>query len=1066
MNTSMYVLMKHILLLMLVLLSNSIQARAIKPFDLSYEFPEQGIPLYTETQVLLDISSMHSWTSGMAILTVTPISYVVPDSNAVNLQVARHIPFGSGEGTLTLPIPVTILADGEYDVWVEVTLNTGRGQLGRARIFSVVAEEGQTWFGADSVSDSIRAKVRFLIENRRTTRTGNYPEIEFDRLFDEVMQKRDEKARENTNEPTARRTPRSSPALITKGDTITFSGEWEGPDNTGILKRFSMHGVKITVDDEELDTTTNLPKTKPIIGYLAKGKFAFSAPRDKYKFKVTLESKFAGIKPDGSIDMSGQGIGYFQVLQQTGSTYTESIGNNAVYVLSSRSGHPERGSMWAAFHGMAEMVLLARQELQVDKKGGFDVIFAGSGSFFDPPSGSITIVLLDRNDWDVVAHEFGHAISAERNVEHPSLQTLGGDHDGSNQYDLMANSSTYHHKGNSVGLAFGEGFGTWFGTALLEHSGYKGAFENIGDKIYNDTEDTSIATNMEANTAPTTTAPQSFGEDTEEALHNLLWDLYDIDLEEVNEADNANNKNIQDNEANSRVVCNDCKDNTSGGLNGVWNVLDGGNLANISDFWRTLVKKVFKKTIDGIDSSTNDFLKNGERAIPYLALRRILNVTHTFVEFGIAPFLETASTQINLTGTKGPAFLWSQKKTGSLSGLNKFTLALYSSDLNTLVFKKDISNILSYQLVQADLQHIDSTVNALSTPPASLIAVVIGITDASISPVSGPYFSNPVELPLQPQPSGGLQPPGKLLMEQPGELLQPYGYWTGNASLISYHDKNANLFDDAYPYGITRDVAVLPSGQDNPVVFFQWQISKGNCDRLKVAANRLSAEENNVDITIGLWSNRSLDKTFVNINLPFIIGEENTGYTFLDNDNQWYVVGVALRKLKKSTSTRFLDATCTSELPTNKPYQKYRSIVLDSGHKWNGNSSIISRMFSHLAGFPLAGSSWPYGVFEDITYVHPSFEKPIVFFQWMASDVCTDLIIDAPHLKNSEKQVKLGTKMWRDSNYQSNSVPLPYTLRNPYALSTNDGRIWKVIRVAFDNPVSQTAKIEAKCSGN
>jgi hypothetical protein len=83
-------LMMHILLLGVVLLSAPVLASVDKPFDLTYEFPAQGIALNTATQVSLEISDAPAWSSGVAELTVIPFPYVVPDSNADNLQVERQ----------------------------------------------------------------------------------------------------------------------------------------------------------------------------------------------------------------------------------------------------------------------------------------------------------------------------------------------------------------------------------------------------------------------------------------------------------------------------------------------------------------------------------------------------------------------------------------------------------------------------------------------------------------------------------------------------------------------------------------------------------------------------------------------------------------------------------------------------------------------------------------------------------------------------------------------------------------------------------------------------------------
>jgi hypothetical protein len=795
-------LMKHILILGVVLLSTSVQATVYEPFSLGYEFPAQGVALNTETQVLLEISEAPAWSSGMAILTVTPFPYVVPSSNADNLQVERQITFGAGEGALSVSIPVNVLDNGEYDVRVEVTLETEQGQLVEVRDFSVVAEDNKAWFGVDSVKNCILVKIQTLLESQGMSSTNSEFEAEFIRRFDEVVQNRVDKSWENTNPDdllVTRRTSRILPS-IEVGEQIIFTAKWKGPDNNNNLIEFPMHGVKITIRDK-----TGISPPIDREGYLVNGEFKFHAPYKNYRFKAIVEAKFAGINSDGSIDSKageiikfgeilgnplnivdepGNGTGHFEVLllhtlkvfnkvilrwphrqfvkdtqsyagtigvidpaivnNQTDSSVIETSPNDFVnvhkysYVFSTKNTtFRDSADVWSVFHGMAEMVLQTKRQLDVDKDKGFEVFFPTlTGKTNREFNGNINIGWKNRHNWDVIAHEFGHSIAAENDVTKGSH---GGYHNGRNQYEIDqkdkdGNSrdskvNTYHHKANSLALAFSEGFATWFGMALLEESSYKNRFQNVGDKKYK-------IYDMEDNKYKLKQYQYYYGEDTERAVHNLLWDLYD-----------------SENEPNIHALCTDCKDNTSLGLNGVWNILDGGELTSISDFWHRLVEKAFNSTIDK-DETKNDFLKYGKETIPHLSLRQILNVTPTFVEFGIAPILTLPfSKEINLDdGTIAPSFNWGQMNKSSLK-LDRFTLALYSSDLKTLVFKNSTNMPNDYFLEDNDLKLIKDKVYELSPLPESLTAVLIGESEPNSQingdVVSGPYFSNPVKLPVK-----------------------------------------------------------------------------------------------------------------------------------------------------------------------------------------------------------------------------------------------------------------------------------------------------------------------------
>ena len=293
-------------------------------------------------------------------------------------------------------------------------------------------------------------------------------------------------------------------------------------------------------------------------------------------------------------------------------------------------------------------------------------------------------------------------------------------------------------------------------------------------------------------------------------------------------------------------------------------------------------------------------------------------------------------------------------------------------------------------------------------------------------------------------------------------------FWTGNGSIISHHAINvsntlngsrANISDSEYPYGITQDVTMTHVKTQKPVGFFQWQISD-SCDRLRIEYNSSNYQDRFADITVGSWHTREYDITFENVPLPFVLGQSNTKFEFNYSGTGWFVVAVALRN--NNLSSERISATCTDETPTvySKELIKGKSTIVD-GYKWNGNGSIISRIYkksSHINYSVQPFGDWPYGAFRDVTQVHKSQYKPIVFFQWMASDICTSLTIDVPTLGCSEKKVKLGVKSWADSSYDTRSVTLPYTI-------DDENRLWNVIRIAFDNPVSQDARVEAKCNG-
>ena len=289
--------------------------------------------------------------------------------------------------------------------------------------------------------------------------------------------------------------------------------------------------------------------------------------------------------------------------------------------------------------------------------------------------------------------------------------------------------------------------------------------------------------------------------------------------------------------------------------------------------------------------------------------------------------------------------------------------------------------------------------------------------------------------------------------------------WIGNGSIISYHGENhnPNYNDTQYPFGITQDITRTHSQLNNlPNLFkqsgfFQWQASS-NCKNLKIDHSGIN---NNVDITIGNWNNRTNDITFKNVKLPFILGENNLGNEL--PNGYWKVIAVTFNNSTVNSSSyndvyNTLSATCTDESSTplnsstSSNMLKNQHIMIGE-HQWNGNGSIISRIFKDSEKYS-GSDDWPYGVFQDVTMVHKNQYKPVVFFQWMSSDVCNALEIDAD-LPNEEKHVTLGIKNWDSNTYENKKVTLPYTIKKE--------RLWSVIQVAFDKPVSKDARVNAIC---
>ena len=279
----------------------------------------------------------------------------------------------------------------------------------------------------------------------------------------------------------------------------------------------------------------------------------------------------------------------------------------------------------------------------------------------------------------------------------------------------------------------------------------------------------------------------------------------------------------------------------------------------------------------------------------------------------------------------------------------------------------------------------------------------------------------------------------------------------GNGSIISYHAKQRPLvsLDLQYPFGITQDITQSHTQYKQQSGYFQWQASSV-CKALEIS---FPDQNYSANITVGHWSNRENDLTFKNVTLPFVLGESNMLTSFNEDGHDWYVISVGLKpRVSLSTFTsEQLSATCVDAPPTlNNGIISKGDLVLIGEHQWNGNASIISRSFEKYPNPVLQTNlpgNWPFGVYIDVTKIHKSQYKPVVFFQWMSSESCKKITIDVPGLTN--KDVSIGTKNWRGKEYVKFPTTLPVTLTS--------SRLWTVIEVAFNNPVDDTYSVYATC---
>lgn len=257
--------------------------------------------------------------------------------------------------------------------------------------------------------------------------------------------------------------------------------------------------------------------------------------------------------------------------------------------------------------------------------------------------------------------------------------------------------------------------------------------------------------------------------------------------------------------------------------------------------------------------------------------------------------------------------------------------------------------------------------------------------------------------------------------------------WNGNGSIISMTS------DTATGFGLDKDLSRIHPGSESPVVFFQWEIDGRDGRRLEIDGG------DKATITYGSWGDRSNDRVFENVNLPFVLDPANDGKKV--EDGEYYVVSVqyatepGARTDVNATASKAAGSTVAST--PARPFD----IKIDD-HSWNGNASVISHS---------SGSKTGFGLNFDVANIHPSSEtNPVVFYQWevSASDGAK-LEISAEGMSNAT--ITYGSWANRDNDI-TRTVSLPHTI-DPKAdgRSVKDGS-WYVVKVAFPNkPTNKTA---------
>lgn len=271
-----------------------------------------------------------------------------------------------------------------------------------------------------------------------------------------------------------------------------------------------------------------------------------------------------------------------------------------------------------------------------------DVLFPSPfGTFY---AGTfMSLLRLDRFDWDVVLHEYGHHVSSHLGIE----ASPGGPHGPVNMGEFIG-------KDAGIRIAWGEGWPTYFGTSLQQVMGTRAlSIPYVGDTRYTDTEDFDLDYDLETQTGGFASFPRfvvrSTGEDNEISVQRILWDLFDG-------ADDAGDNGVALGDA------------------AIWNLLDAANPTTLSAAYAALT--------------------GGRPA------REVARIGCIFSEHRVAP-APTAPNDGHSANQQPPTFRWEANGGGPSNRNNRFVVEVYDASFATRLFASPEQSTTSFTPTQA-----------------------------------------------------------------------------------------------------------------------------------------------------------------------------------------------------------------------------------------------------------------------------------------------------------------------------------------------------------------------------
>jgi hypothetical protein len=614
-----------IIVLLLVFLSQAMPVDGAAAFmseqneigqaDLSAK-PDNGI----ELEVLIPDDVVPRGEKLQAILKIT--NKLETDSTEVLLDTTEQIQLSSNQFILSgnqyeekeVTFDLLAISEGESKVRVSVNTTDKQGNaVNTIRDIFVLATEEEVYVSKTGFDE---IKLKDLKDKKQK---GKVTDQEYKKQ--EKLIKRGD-ARIDTSVTLA-----AKPSV----QTITVSGRVEWTDSAGNVHPAKFVPVEIMDDDVIFDDTLATTKTDNNGNYSAVITNDTGFSEGGYDIFVRIKSEGDGF------EIKSEGL--FGEVYSIETDVSNNLPNGAVVSDQITLNNTDNSNTAFSVH---QCMILANQFVNNIHGSSLDKVsinFPTGKSTSCLSGGEIYLLQLDRFDWDVILHEYGHYVQKELDT----ADSPGGKHSsGENLSDRLS-------KDNAIRLAWSEGWATYFAidSQLSEYASLLGV-PNVGDKSYQDTEDTTIVNDLEAS------GGSHRGEDNELAVSRVLIDLSD--------------------------GSNETEDVVSLGRKTMWTQIDNNNSTTLSQAMNAMTSgKSVKELAD---------------------IGKILSI-HKIASLPTSP-----ADGSNIKSTTVPTFRWTANGDSTKYKNNSFVVEFYESTFNTKLLESPVLTTNSYTPSEDDWKKV------------------------------------------------------------------------------------------------------------------------------------------------------------------------------------------------------------------------------------------------------------------------------------------------------------------------------------------------------------------------